>query len=125
MAGERILIVEDEYVTALAIKDVLEDFGYIVAGKVKSGVEAIAKAGELKPDLVLMDISLDGEMSGVEAAGKIIDERKIPVVYITAHTDNETFKKASQTKFSDFIIKPFSDKELEECIDRVLNKQKL
>jgi CheY-like chemotaxis protein len=85
MAG--ILIVEDERVAAWNIQSALEKFGYTVVANIGSGDKAVGLAGTLKPDLVLMDIRLPGEIDGIEAAARIRNQFKIPVVYLTAYTD--------------------------------------
>lgn len=120
MAGEKILIVEDEYITSEALKIVVEDMGYYAMKPVSSGEEAIKKATEKRPDLVLMDISLQGEMDGIEAADKIISELNIPVIYITAHSSRDTVDRACKTAFSDYIVKPFIKEDLKEKIEVTL-----
>lgn len=89
--NERILIVEDEAITALDLKYSLEELGYEVVDTVDTGQDAIDTAIETKPDVVLMDIKLKGAMEGIEAA-EIISEYKIPIIYLTANTDTEDRK---------------------------------
>lgn len=124
MAGERILIVEDEYINQLSIKQSLRKMGYVVAGSAASGKEAIEKATELKPDLILMDITLKGGMSGLDAAAEILKKQDLEVVYLTAHSSKDAFEHASETDFSGYIIKPFTDKELENTVAEALMKRK-
>ncbi len=94
MAKERILIVEDEQITAADIDDILRHLGYSVSGIVSSGDEAVKKAEETRPDLILMDIRIKGDMDGVEAAREIRRRFDIPVIYLTAHADSETLARA-------------------------------
>ena len=93
--GSKILVVEDERITAEDIKSGLENAGYKVPALVSTGEDAIDKAGKLRPDLVLMDIKLKGKMDGIEAAGQIKLRYNIPVIYLTAYSDEYTVKRAS------------------------------
>lgn len=108
----KILIVEDENIIALDIKDSLENLGYIVTGIVNSGKDALIKAGEHRPDIVLMDIVLRGKMDGIEAACKIRERFNIPAVYITAFEDDELLNRAKKAVPFGYILKPFMEKEL-------------
>jgi CheY-like chemotaxis protein len=90
---DKILIVEDEVITAMDIKNMLKNFGFDVVGIASTGNNAINKAEEFKPDLVLMDISLKGDMDGIEAAEEIKSLHDIPVVYMSAFTDTNTFER--------------------------------
>src|SRR5664279_2361353 len=93
---DRILVVEDESITAEDLREVLTGFGYEVMVVAASGAEAIRAAEQHHPDLVLMDIRIKGDMDGTEAA-RILHERfDIPVVYLTAHADQETLRRAKQ-----------------------------
>lgn len=120
-----IMIVEDEGITALGIRHSLEDLGYAVTRICQSGEEAVQYALQDGPDLILMDITLNGEMDGTEAARKIRSSRKIPVVYLTAHTDNAIFQKAKNTEPFGYIVKPFDDRELKIAIEIALYKNKM
>ena len=93
----RILVVEDEAIVAMALRGRLENLGYDAVGVVASGEEAIEKADELRPDLVLMDIRLSGAMDGIEAAELIRVRFDIPVVYLTAYADQATLDRAKLT----------------------------
>ena len=124
MAGEQILIVEDELIVADDIKRTMERLGYSVAAIVRSGEEAIHKADELQPDLVLMDIVLKGEMNGIEAAAKI-GKLNIPVIYLTAYTDPETLELAKVTEPYGYLVKPFKERELRSAIEIALYKSKM
>ena len=89
MAGEQILIVEDQRTVAGALRTRLRSLGYNVTGVASTGDEAISKVGELRPDLVLMDIKLGEGMDGIEAARQIRIEHDVPVVYVSAYADQE------------------------------------
>lgn len=125
MAGARILITEDELIVALEIEETLKKLGYIVVGKVTSGEEAILKAGELTPDLVMMDIRLDGEMDGITAAKRISTLYDIPIIFLTAHSDEATLKRAIDVSPSGYLLKPFNERELLTNIEMSLYKNKV
>ncbi len=120
MTKKRILIVEDEIVTAMDEQQCLESLGYEVIGIVASGEEAIKHSETEKPDLVLMDITLKGEMDGVEAAWKIRDDFGIPVIFVTAHGDKKVYESALQGHLTGYIIKPFDAKILADNIEAAL-----
>jgi PAS domain S-box-containing protein len=122
ITGKQILIVEDEIITALDIQKRLINFGYNVPVIVGSGEQAILKVNENKPDLVLMDINLNGEMDGIEAASKIQSFSDIPVIYLTAFSDNKTLARAKITEPYAYIMKPFKDRELLINIEIALYK---
>ena len=121
----QILIVEDERIVAEDVKTKLEHVGYAVAGIVNSGEESVKKAEILKPDLVLMDIVLEGKMDGIEAAAEILSKLNIPVVYLTAYSDRKTLKKAKVTEPFGFIIKPFEAQDLFTSIEMALYRHTL
>jgi two-component system, cell cycle sensor histidine kinase and response regulator CckA len=115
----RILIVEDESIVQLDLQRRLERIGHSVVGMALKGEEAIAKAVELKPDLVLMDIRLDGSMDGIEAARRIRAQQGTPVIYVTAYAS--VFDEAAQQDvFGPCVSKPFRTNELEMAITRIL-----
>jgi len=113
----RLLIVEDERIVALDLANELRDLGYTVAAMVATGEDAIRKAAELAPDLVLMDIHLAGEMDGIAAAATIIEHVDVPVVYVTAYADEETLARAKITKPYGYVIKPVDTRELEIVVE--------
>ena len=125
MHGARILVVEDEGIEALDLEQRLESLGYIVAGVVSTGEEAVRKAEEIVPDLVLMDIMLQGEMDGISAAEKIRAGCGIPVIYTTAYADEETLQRAKVTEPYGYIVKPLRERELRITIDMALYKNKM
>ncbi|MBT9439463.1 MAG: response regulator, partial [Desulfobacterales bacterium] len=122
MSNSRILIVEDEGIIAKDIQSTLNRLGYSVIGIASSGEEAIKKAMEIHPDIVLMDIVLEGAMDGVEAAEYIHDHFDIPVVYLTAYSDDTTLQRAKITEPFGYILKPFHEKELYTTIEMALYK---
>lgn len=123
-ANIKILIVEDE-VIAEATKDCLENLGYSVPDVVNSGEEAIIKVTESRPDLVLMDINLKGNIDGVQAAEQIWNSLQIPVVYTTGHSDRSTVQRAKTTGAFGYILKPFGEKDLYVAIETALQRHKL
>jgi PAS domain S-box-containing protein len=125
MPSFKILVVEDESIVAMDIKHRLESMGYIVPAITSSGEEAVEKAAETIPDLVLMDIVLKGEMDGIDAAQQIKDSLDIPVVYLTAYSDERTLKRAKITGPFGYIIKPFEDRELHSAIEVALYKHEM
>ncbi len=122
MNRPQILIVEDETVIALEIQHRLQRLGYAVPGIVSSGKEAVLKAGQMRPDLVLMDIKLKGEIDGVQTAGQIRDRFGIPVIYLTAFADEHTLQRAKVTEPFGYLLKPFTETELRITIEMALYK---
>lgn len=122
MNKSRILVVEDEAIVAMVIKRRLKDLSYIVSGVASTGKDAITKVEGTFPDLVLMDIRLKGDMDGIEATKIIKDRFSLPVVYLTAHSDDVTFKKAKETDPDGYILKPFTEKDLSTTIEIALHK---
>ncbi len=118
--ASRILIVEDERIVARDIQKSLQGMGYVVVGMAASGDEAVKKAEKLQPDLVLMDIILEGRMTGVEAADIIRSRINIPIVYLTAYAEKEMMNQAKATLPFGYIIKPFNDRELNSTIEMAI-----
>ena len=106
----RILVVEDELVVATDIQQRLVSLGYEVPSIASTGEEAVQLAAEGKPDLVLMDIVLPGGMDGVEAANQIRQQLDIPVVFLTAHSDEHTFGRAKMSDPFGYVVKPFEER---------------
>lgn len=125
MVDERILIVEDEIITAEDIRESLQDMGYSVLGIVSSGEEAIEKLEMEKTDLVLMDIMLMGEMDGIETANEIRSRFNIPVVYLTAYADKKILERAKISEPFGYILKPFNERELQINIEIGLYKHEM
>ncbi len=120
MAEVQVLVVEDELIVAEDIRNKLERLGYGVPAVVGSGMEAIRAAEELRPDLVLVDIGLPGDLDGVAAAGEIHGRLDIPVVYLTAHSDERTLAWARNTAPFGYILKPFDARELRSTLEMAL-----
>ncbi len=125
MAKATIMIVEDDGIVATSIQQTLENLGYAVSAVIPSGEQALQKVEECPLDLVLMDIKLKGQMSGTEAAHKIRFQFNIPVIYLTAYSDNEVLEKAKFSEPFGYIIKPFEEQELQSAIEIALYKHKM
>lgn len=119
----RILVVEDEAITALDLKYSLEELGYEVIDTVDTGQDAIDIAKEKMPDVVLMDIKLKGNMEGSEAAA-VISEFEIPIIYLTANTDTDTFEKSNVKGTYGFVAKPYDITKLDETLKSTIEKAK-
>jgi two-component system cell cycle sensor histidine kinase/response regulator CckA len=120
-----ILVVEDEGLVALGLKQALQRAQYRVPAMASSGEEAIELARRIGPDLVLMDIQLKGSMDGVSAAELIWEETEVPIVYLTAHADETTMARARQTAPFGYLLKPFQERELQLTIEMALYKHRL
>jgi CheY-like chemotaxis protein len=118
--SNKILIVEDEIITAKAIEQSLRNASYKVVGIAASGEEAIEKASHLRPDLILMDIKLKGLLDGVITTQRIQSDLDIPVVYLTALSDDETIKRVIASKAYGYLVKPFRERELCETVKKAL-----
>jgi PAS domain S-box-containing protein len=116
-AGYRLLVVEDQRLIAADIENTLKRLGYLVVGNVSSGEEAINGSEELRPELVLMDVRLRGELDGIQAAEIIRDRFNVPVIYLTAYADEETILRAKKTKPFGYLVKPFNERELRATIE--------
>lgn len=125
MVNIKILVVEDEIIVAKDIKGSLECLGYSVTDIADSGKEAIAKAAVNQPDLVLMDICLKEQMTGVQAAEKIWEHYKIPIVFLSAYSDINTLKTVKSAEPFGYITKPFRKKELHTAIKMAIQRHQL
>lgn len=123
--GPEILIVEDEWIIASDIKASLNRLGYCVSSSVSSGEEAVSTAGVKKPDLVLMDIVLPGQMNGIEAAELITARFDIPVVYLTSYSEENILTQVKKSGAYGYLIKPFRDTELKAAIELALYKHRM
>ena len=115
-----IMIVEDDKIAALDISTMVKKLGHRVCATASSGEEALDSLKEIRPDLILMDIVLDGEIDGIEAVATILEVLDIPVIYITAHTDDATRERAEKTGASGFLSKPVDRAALEAAIQKAL-----
>lgn len=122
MAKTNVLVVEDESIVSKDIQHSLKKLGYNVVGSSATGEKAIDLALELKPDIVLMDIMLKGELTGIEAAEQIKAKLNIPVVYLTAYADEATLEKAKVTEPYGYIIKPFKEIDIHTSIEMAIYK---
>jgi len=125
MTKAQIIVVEDENIVALDLRNRLTSLGYNVPAVAASGEDAIAKAAQHRPDLVLMDIKLKGQMDGIEAAEQIRSQFHIPVVYLTAYADDATLQRARITHPFGYIIKPFEERDLSATIEMALYRHEM
>ena len=117
---KRILVVEDDIQMSKFIQFKLNYLGYEVAGSATNCSDAMSRAFTLRPDLILMDIMLDGGDDGIETAQKIIDRQHVPIIYLTAHEDDALFERAKITEPFGYLIKPFNDRDLRIVIETSL-----
>jgi len=125
MNNKTILIVEDEKIIAEDLKIILEKFNYTIPEVVASGEKAIQQAEELKPDLILMDIMIEGNINGLEAAKQIHNKFKIPIIFLTAYADEDILEQAAESSPFGYLIKPFEDRELRATIEMAFYKSKM
>ena len=117
MLGSKILIVEDEIIIAIDLKMRLENLGHYVLDTAFNGKDAITKTGETNPDLVLIDIQLNGEIDGIDAANQIHELFNIPFIYLTGSQNDDIFERAKQTGPLSYINKPFDETEIQNAIE--------
>lgn len=122
MNSIKVLVVEDESIVSKDIQNSLVILGYTVVGSAATGERAIELANEVKPDIVLMDIMLKGTMNGIEAADNIRKNLRIPIIFLTAYTDDATLSKAKITEPFGYIIKPFKEIDLHTNIEMAIYK---
>lgn len=122
MTKADVLVVEDEFIVSKDIQSSLKKLGYNVIGAAPSGERALELLTELKPQIILMDIMLKGEMSGIDTAEVVRDKYKIPVIYLTAYADEATLSKAKVTEPYGYILKPFKEIDLQTSIEMALYK---
>ncbi len=125
MSHGRVLIVEDELLFATDLQSSLEELGYEIVDTASDGKEAIHKAQTLLPDLILMDIKLNGKMSGIETSQIIKNTLDIPVIYLTAHSDIHTIEQAKLTEPFGFLLKPYRIDEVNSMIKTALHKHQI
>ena len=119
----RILVVEDERISALNLRRKLTRLGYIAATPVASGAAALRAIEEARPDLILMDIKLEGSLDGIDTAARIPPAYDIPVVYLTANSDDVTLQRAAATNPYGFLLKPIAERELHATVQMALARQ--
>ncbi|MBN2227443.1 MAG: PAS domain S-box protein [candidate division Zixibacteria bacterium] len=125
MTDINVMVVEDESIIAMDIKDTLLRLGYQVPAVVATGRQAVFKAGECKPDLILMDIRLRGDMDGVTAAEQIKTKYAIPIVFLTAYADNDTLQRAKITEPYGYLMKPFEERDLHTTVEMALYRHRM
>ncbi len=109
----------------LSEREILETLGYHVSGVAASGQEAVRLNGEVKPDLVLMDITLNGDIDGIEAAGDIKDLYDIPIIFVTAHGSAETVERTVPIRPFGYVVKPFGRANLSSAVELALHQHRL
>ena len=124
MADRKVLIVEDDAIIASFIQTKLEDMGYDVVAKARDGRQAIQLARKERPDIILMDVMLDGEIDGIQAVEEIVKSLNIPVIYLTASSDEETIARLMKTEPHGFLIKPFDDRILFSAMQIAVHRHK-
>lgn len=121
MSQARVLIVEDELIVIMDLKIRLKHMGYTVYDQATSGEEALEKVTESKPDLIIMDITLAGKLSGIETVERIHRDQFIPVVFLTADGHKSKFAQSKITLPYERVLKPFEDSALKNAIERMLS----
>lgn len=121
----RIILVEDEIIVAMDVQQRLELLGYMVVAHATNGEEALIFSGSMNPDVILMDVKIRGRMDGIETAAKIRETLDVPIIYLTAFSDEATLKRASVTEAYGYLIKPFEDRELHATIEMALYKNRV
>lgn len=120
----RILVVEDEAIIARDLAQRLEGIGYSVTGTAASGAEALALAEETHPNLVFMDITIQGPIDGVETAERLSSRMDVPIIFLTAHTDTGTIVRAREARPYGFLVKPLEERELMTTIEMAISRHR-
>lgn len=118
-----ILVAEDEGIISLNIKKLLLENGYGIAGVARTGEEAVSLVYDKQPDLILMDIMLEGRLNGIQAAEKINSKFSIPIIYLTALNDDETLLNAYSAGLNGYIVKPYAEEKLLSSIEFALHSK--
>jgi AmiR/NasT family two-component response regulator len=119
MPATRILVAEDDVITRMDLREMLDNLGYQVVGEAGDGVAAVNLAREARPDLVIMDIKMP-ELDGISAARSLAEERVAPVLLLTAYSDREFIDRAVEAGVMGYLVKPFAEAELKPSIDVAL-----
>ena len=122
---EKILIVEDEGITSFELKTKIESWGYSVVGIASRSEDILKMIQYLEPDLITMDITIRGDMDGIEVVEILQKTQDIPIIYVSAHSSDQIMERALKTSPYAFLIKPFADKELKFAIELALKKQSI
>ncbi len=124
MPKPKIFVVEDDAIIVMTITHILLSKNYIVIDSAPSGEEALEKIKKLRPDLIFMDIILEGKMDGIETVKKIKKIYDVPIIYITAHSDEHTVNRAKKTKPQGYILKPFNNLDIYSAMDKLFSTDK-
>lgn len=122
---KRIFVVDDNALTVAQLEQYIEEMGYQFVGSASNAADALAQVAQQNPDLVLMDIRLDGEMDGIEAATRLQADSAAVVIYLTAYSDEETLARAKLTEPFAYLLKPFTKQDLKACIEIGLYKSEM
>ena len=120
----RILLVEDEAIIALDLRQRLESHGYVVTGIAVNGADALRLAETTRPTLVFMDITIQGPIDGIETAKQLTSRMDVPVVFLTAHADAPTIARAKAAKPYGYLVKPFEERELATTIEMAVYRHR-
>lgn len=119
-----VLIVEDDMLLSMVEERLITQLGFEVVGKVDNGPDAVKKVSELDPDIIVMDISLKGDMDGIEAMGQIREKSDVPVVYLSGSGDRYSYERAKKTGFTDYLTKPVTGGQLKAPLQTALAQKK-
>ena len=122
--GSRVMVVEDERIVAFDLQQRLQSLGYEIAAVAASGDEALRKVAMTHPDLVLMDIRIDGKMDGIETALELQKTSSVPVVFLTAHHEDSTLDRARRTRPYGYLLKPFTEREMHATIQMAIERHR-
>lgn len=117
----RVLIVEDDMLLAMVEERLIQSLGFTVVDKVGNGCDAIDKTFELVPDVIIMDISLNGDLDGIETMERIRERSDVPVVYLSGNAERYNYERARKTGFSDYLKKPITRGELKAPLYKAMN----
>lgn len=118
----KVLIVEDDMLLSMVEERLIKKLGYDVVGKVTQGAEAVDKVSELDPDIIVMDISLKGEMDGIETMEVIRKNSSVPVIYLSGSGDRYSYERAKKTGFTDYLTKPVTSGDLKDPLSSAFNQ---
>lgn len=118
-----VLIVEDDMLLSMVEERLITRLGFDVIGKVDKGADAIEKTAELNPDIIVMDISLKGDMDGIETMERIRKESSVPVIYLSGSSDRYSYERAKKTGFTDYLTKPVTSGDLKEPLSLALSQR--
>ena len=125
MQEKKVLIVEDEGVVALSLQAALTKMGYTVVGIAVTGSEALGLAEQHRPDVILMDIHIRGDIDGIQTTERLNETTDIPVIFLTAYADDETVKRAIRTRSHSYLVKPYNPRELYSNIEFAIYKRRM